>query len=227
MSQLNKIKYNIQNIKNVIQGKEQLIQFQKKYYDLKDTSILQKIQNRVQYQEGTGRLYKVKQNGQKQYLRSKEEYGVMPNWCPKCGRLMGKKVHDEKFWQIHNLCMDCGIQLEHQMKLNGIWEQYERNTILNNMQDMCRDAIVYYQQMKNQATKEFVLNTEGQIEQYSVQDKQLFFQTIDNIIEGIKKYIEYVQYYKDGTMSQQEIQEKIKQDNKNIIQKYKEMDTME
>ncbi len=217
--QLTKPKFSIENIKKIIQGKDELIEYDKTTHDFKDYSERQKLENRI-HLDDDGRLYQIK-DGKKVYRISREQYGLMPAWCPICNSVMGRRPLDFEYWKIHKRCMNCSIELQHQMRVNGTWGQYERNVILNNIQAICKDAIVFYEELKEGVDVEFVTDPQlGTTQKHSMENKQNFLQLVNNIILGIKNYIEYIDYYKQGTMSTEQIEEKIKQDNQKIVMQF-------
>lgn len=64
----------------------------------------------------------------------------MPSICPNCNKEMSKKNLDEKMWTIHNMCFDCVIDMEHQLRLEGKYDEYERKKVLENAMAWLRDA---------------------------------------------------------------------------------------
>lgn len=64
----------------------------------------------------------------------------MPSICPNCNKEMAKKNLDEKMWRIHNMCFDCVIDMEHQLRLEGKYSEYERKKVLDNAMAWLRDA---------------------------------------------------------------------------------------
>lgn len=63
----------------------------------------------------------------------------MPLWCPKCKRIMNKKLDNKMYW-IHNMCFDCVIEFETQLRIEGKWEEYERNKIKENVRSFIKDT---------------------------------------------------------------------------------------
>ena len=55
----------------------------------------------------------------------------MPAECPKCHEPMTKRL-DAKFWKLENQCLDCHVDFEHQLRIEGKYEQYEKDRILKN-----------------------------------------------------------------------------------------------
>ena len=56
----------------------------------------------------------------------------MPECCPKCSVPMTKKNLDERMWRIHSMCFDCVIDMEHQLRIEGKYSEYERQKVREN-----------------------------------------------------------------------------------------------
>lgn len=63
----------------------------------------------------------------------------MPAECPKCHEPMTKRL-DAKFWKLENQCLDCHVDFEHQLRIEGKYEQYEKDRILKNAENWLADA---------------------------------------------------------------------------------------
>lgn len=63
----------------------------------------------------------------------------MPINCPKCGKEMNQRL-DKKFWALENHCFDCQVAFEHVLRLEGKFEEYERQRILKNAEAWLKDA---------------------------------------------------------------------------------------
>lgn len=121
-TQLNKEfkKEDVQRLRNLIQGK---------YNDSVRTGVGYSKKKEF-YSEGDiwvedGRKWTIK-NGIKQNitkLDSAKKANLMPLFCPKCSNLM-KGQNDKSFYNIHKMCFNCVIDFEHQLKLEGKFEQY-------------------------------------------------------------------------------------------------------
>ena len=63
----------------------------------------------------------------------------MPADCPKCSQPMTKRL-DATFWKLEKHCFDCHIDFEHQLRIEGKYEQYEKDRILKNAESWLADA---------------------------------------------------------------------------------------
>ena len=66
----------------------------------------------------------------------------MPLFCPKCNRVMKKKL-DNKMWALHDQCFECQIEFEHQLRVAGKYEEWEKEKMINN-------AKAYIREIKNE-----------------------------------------------------------------------------
>lgn len=79
--------------------------------------------------EENGRTWTIK-NGIKRNIRKTDSFAV-PLLCPKCNKPM-KHHLDKKMFGIHQMCLYCVQDMESELKMQGKYEEYERNMILNN-----------------------------------------------------------------------------------------------
>jgi hypothetical protein len=79
------------------------------------------------------------QKGKLDEIRSLINANKMPSHCPKCNQPMTKAL-DQKFWKLEKHCFDCQIDMEHNLRIEGKFEEYERNRILRNAEDWLKDA---------------------------------------------------------------------------------------
>ena len=99
---------------------------------------------------------------------------------------------DEKMRKIHGMCFDCVIEMEHQLKINGTFDEYEHNKIRENALAWLRDAeqdVVMLKKAYTEVSK-FVLNADGETESYAAK------MTPDEFEEKIEKsFTEFKQQF--------------------------------
>jgi hypothetical protein len=71
-------------------------------------------------------------NGIKKTVR-KVENATIPLLCPKCSKPMKHQL-DKQMYGIHQMCLHCVTDMESWLKMNGEYEEYERNMIRKNAQ---------------------------------------------------------------------------------------------
>ncbi len=81
--------------------------------------------------------------------------------------------------KIHDMCFDCVISMEHQMRLDGTFEEYERKKIYANMKSWLKGAEVEKEALKTALKARFV-NEDGSIEEWSEMSWEEVEKKIDN-----------------------------------------------
>ena len=81
--------------------------------------------------EENGRNWTIK-NGIKRTVRKTEGHTV-PFLCPNCSKPMNHHF-DKKMYAIHQMCLHCVVEMEGELKMQGKYEEYERNMIMRNAQ---------------------------------------------------------------------------------------------
>jgi hypothetical protein len=125
-------------------------------------------------------------------MENKIKTEAMPMFCPKCKQIMKKRL-DKKMWPIHNMCFDCVIKMEGELKRTGKYKEYEQNKIEANMKAYLKDSkqkASEYLEALNQV--EFLQNSMGDIEKWDVSQDQ-----IDEIKNQYNRHLEDVQNYLD------------------------------
>jgi hypothetical protein len=95
--------------------------------------------------------------------------------CPKCDCKMSGR-NDKKYYNIHKMCMECGVKKETEMRVNGTWEEYERTKVLENVKAWLNDAQVEMEIVKQQIAQDSYVNSDGRLEKwelpYDVKEQQ-------------------------------------------------------
>ena len=105
---------------------------------------------------------------------------------------------DIKFWRIRGHCMDCNVKLETEIRRQGKWEEFERNTMLRNYIAQIKDKIEELTSYHNEISKpEFLIMNEHEktvlmMEQWDV--------NIDQIKTDLQKDIDYLQTHLKETI---------------------------
>lgn len=106
--------------------------------------------------------YKVKL-GKLSELR--KELNIFPK-CPKevctCTTL---NRNDVKMKALHGVCFDCVIDMEHQLKIEGKYDEYERQKMLDNGKAWLKQAILEKEALKAALNTRFI-NEDGSFEDW-------------------------------------------------------------
>ena len=63
-------------------------------------------------------------------------------FCPSCNKLTYEH-RDKKFFQIHGKCLDCVVDMEADLHRAGLWDEYEKNVIKNQIR-LCLTLVDYF-----------------------------------------------------------------------------------
>jgi hypothetical protein len=105
--------------------------------------------------EENGRQWTIK-NGIKQTVSKLDKFKkliVLPITCPKCNKPMIISHANKVMYSIHSMCLNCVIDMEAQLKLNGTFDEYQRKMMnLNKNQsiDDFEDAVQEWLTQQNE-----------------------------------------------------------------------------
>jgi len=116
--------------------------------------------------EEKGKKWIIKDGIKQTYTKLDEvkKAAILPLFCPSCGGIM-KKRNDTKMYNIHKMCFDCVIKMEHKLKIEGKYEQYERDMLANNAEDYINDLESYLLEALNSSNDQFV-SEKGEVERW-------------------------------------------------------------
>ena len=111
--------------------------------------------------------------------------------CPKetCTCIAPKPI-DSKMKKIHDMCFDCVIEMEHELRKTGQYEQYERNKIKANALSWLASAEQDMKLLKEAYTQamQFVSNSDGQVESWTAKmTKEEFEEKIETEFAKFKE----------------------------------------
>jgi hypothetical protein len=189
----------LQNIKAIQEMLDGTHKFQTKktvgFSDAKDTAKKSEhhdVGDVWEETDATGTIYVVEQRDGFRIRKTKnseifqsirEEMRSFPN-CrkEKCTCIKTNHV-DEKMRKIHGMCFDCVIEMEHEMRTTGTYEEYEQNKIRENALAWLRTAERDVELLKQAYTQasEFVTNADGETESWTAR------MTVEEFEETIEK----------------------------------------
>lgn len=124
--------------------------------------------------------YKVKV-GKLSKLR--EELKKFPNCKDGCESYLDPGQADLKMKAIHGMCLNCVVEMEHKLKLNGEYAEYERKKMLANAEAWLKQAELEKEVLKTTLMASFV-NEDGSIEKWKEG------MTEDELMEKVDKEFE-------------------------------------
>jgi hypothetical protein len=175
----------VERMRNLIKGKtgesaEVQVGYTTKKVDHKEGDV---------WTEG-GKDWTIK-NGIKQTatkLDKVKKEAILPLFCPSCNGIM-KKRNDTKMYNIHKMCFDCVIKMEHKLKIEGKYEQYERDMLANNAEDYIDDLESYLLEALNSSNDQFV-SEQGEVERWKGGlDKEKVTEELKEFFDDHKKDI--------------------------------------
>ncbi len=139
--------------------------------------------------------FRIKKTKNSDVLQSvRDEIRSFPN-CRKetCTCLKeSSKLHelDEKMRKIHGMCFECVIEMEHELKTSGKYEEYEQNKIRENALAWLASAERDVEMLKQTYTQamQFVSNSDGVTETWSAKmTPEEFEETIQKQFDKFKE----------------------------------------
>ena len=149
-------KNDVQRLRNLIQGKygdktKQQVGYKKKINDYKEGDIWEENGRKWTIKKG------IKQNITK--LDGLKKLVVTPLFCPKCKKQM-KKHFDPAFYKIHKTCHVCVVKFETKLKIKGLYEEYEKSIINNDIDAFLKDYETRSNRMVGNHTNNITFFTE-------------------------------------------------------------------
>ena len=125
--------------------------------------------------------YKVKV-GKLSELR--EELKKFPNCKDGCESYLDPGQADLKMKAYHGMCLDCVVEMEHDLKLKGEYGSYEQQKLLNNAESWLKEAEIEKEVLKTTIKASFI-NEDGSIEEWDGLSEDEITVKID---EGFEKF---------------------------------------
>ena len=135
----------------------------------------------------------------------------MPLFCPECETIM--KDIDKQFYRKRGKCMDCVQKFETKLKVEGLYELYERQTILRNKESWLRDIKQGLEDFRNQMDANHDVTEFGDViewNQISEEQKEEMFRNAQEFIE------EFEQHLEDSREEVEALREKAKDEGKDL-----------
>jgi len=180
----------VERMRNLIKGKsgesaETQVGFTSKKKDHKEGDI---------WEEG-GKKWIIKDGIKQTYtkLDKVKKEAILPLFCPNCGSLMKNRL-DPKMYKIHKKCFDCVVKMEHKLRIEGKYEEYERNVIANNAESYLDDLEQYLLEAINTSNDQYV-SEKGEIERWKggINKDEFLDQVKTNLAKSRKQVDNYKQ----------------------------------
>ena len=76
-----------------------------------------------------------------------------------------KRQQDTKMYNIHKKCLDCVVEMEHKMRIEGTYKEYEKNALANNIDDYVDHLESYLMEALNTSNDQFI-SERGEVERW-------------------------------------------------------------
>ncbi len=133
-----------------------------------------------------GREWTIK-NGLKQNITrlDKAKEVSMPMFCPTCKKIMNQN-NDKLFWDNYRRCYNCHVDFEHDLKLNGLWDDWKKAMTNNAVDDYIKNYKSWAEEMLTNSNQGFVTEA-GDVENWKGGiNKELAQKSIDETVEYLE-----------------------------------------
>jgi len=168
----------IQRLRNIIQGKE----------DERTTTSIGYTKKEEFHAEGDiweedGREWTIK-NGIKQNITKLDKAKAqihLPLFCPECSTIM-KHRYDKQFYIQYNRCFNCQIVFESEIKAKGLWEEYEKNILNSDIDNLIKDFSIWIDEQINTKLESYITEA-GDVESWKGSNKEHLLKNKETVIE--------------------------------------------
>lgn len=151
----------------------------------------------IQWEQKEGYAARVESEWRKEI---REQLNSFPS-CRKetCTCIQPKRL-DEKMRRIHGMCFDCVIEMEHKLKLEGKWEEYEREKMKANALAWLEEAEKDKNMIADELSKADFVNSFGDVETWDVQKTkdEILSKLEDEFQKFREDFIQKLEKYDDG-----------------------------
>ena len=117
-----------------------------------------------------------------------------PNCKEGCTSHMNPTRNDLRMKVIHGMCLDCVVEMEHKLKIEGKYEEYERSKILENAKAWLKQAELEKDTIKLAMQARFV-NEDGSLEEWDGMSWSEMEEKIENEFRTFREnFIQKLEY---------------------------------
>ena len=119
------------------------------------------------------------------FAKLREDLKAFPNCNKETCTCIEPSQADLKMKAYHGMCLDCVVEMEHDLKLKGEYDEYERTKLLNNAEAWLKEAEVEKEVLKSTIKASFI-NEDGSIEEWDGLSEEEIVSKIDDGFEEFK-----------------------------------------
>jgi hypothetical protein len=114
----------------------------------------------------------------------------LPLTCPKCEEVMTNHHTNKKMYSLHKMCYSCVIEFETKLKIQGKYEEYERNIIQKGVETYIKELEDFMLELSINDSEESFVTEAGDIEKWSGGhiDKENIIKELGEYITSLKEY---------------------------------------
>ena len=155
-------KRDVERMRNLVKGK----------YGKKTTLGIGYTKKQKHHEEGDvweedGRTWTIK-DGIKQNItkldKAKKAH-LMPIFCPDCSKPM-TYWQDKNFYNLYKRCFNCQVDFEGKLRIEGLFEDYKKNIINNDIDNFITDYSQFVEECLNNTGEEGFISEAGDIEKW-------------------------------------------------------------
>ena len=110
---------------------------------------------------------------------------AMPMFCPSCKKIMNHN-NDKIFWNIYRRCYDCQLEFETDIRIEGLWEEYQKNITNQSIDAFKENYKAWVEEMLNSSNEGFVTEA-GDVENWKGGiNKELAYKSMQETIEYLE-----------------------------------------
>ena len=177
---------NIKAVSEMLEGKhktqtKKTVSFDKKEVVRREVGELWTDTKGQEWEQRKG--YKVKVG---KLAKLREELKGFPNCRKDVCTCTDAGQADLKMKAYHGMCLDCVTDMEHDLKLKGEYDEYERKKLLNNAESWLKEAEIEKEVLKTTIKASFI-NEDGSTEEWDGLSEEKVMKQIE---EGFEKFKE-------------------------------------
>ena len=101
-----------------------------------------------------------------------------------------KKRNDKPFYRVHNKCFDCVIEMEHELKKEGKWEEYQRKIKNDEIDNKIKEFKFYIEEKLKESNQGFI-SEDGDMEKWvgKLNEKEVnkYISSVVDYLESLKE----------------------------------------
>lgn len=141
--------------------------------------------------EESGKTWTIKKGIKKSMgkLDSFRKEMIMPLACTKCGTAMKSEIH-KPLWQVYRKCLNCVIDMEHEINNKGKWIEYQTALIKANMEGRYKDLEDFIEAFTSDTSSSNYVTESGVVESWVDNTKEVAKKVGKEVLTNYKKEVD-------------------------------------